>query len=85
MPGRSSHVTIQDTDGVSYTRRVTAATPYEAVAQGLVAIRAMNGSLEFPRASTSSRCQSLTFASSTTVEPGISRSGWKGRDVRHVM
>jgi hypothetical protein len=32
-------VTIQDWDGVSHTVEVTAATLYEAVAQGLAAIR----------------------------------------------
>ena len=36
---RSCRVTIQDMDGVSHTVEVTAATPYEAVAQGLAAIR----------------------------------------------
>jgi hypothetical protein len=39
MPVRSCHVTIQDLDGVSHTVEVTAATLYEAVAQGLAAIR----------------------------------------------
>jgi hypothetical protein len=39
MPVRSCRVTIQDTDGVSHTVEVTAATLYEAVAQGLAAIR----------------------------------------------
>ncbi len=36
---RSCRVTIQDMDGVSHTVEVTAATLYEAVAQGLAAIR----------------------------------------------
>ena len=35
MPIRSCRVTIQDMDGVSHTVEVTAATLYEAVAQGL--------------------------------------------------
>jgi len=39
MPVRSCRVTIQDLDGVSHTVEVTAATLYEAVAQGLAAIR----------------------------------------------
>jgi hypothetical protein len=39
MPVRSCRVTIQDIDGVSHTVEVTAATLYEAVAQGLAAIR----------------------------------------------
>lgn len=36
---RSCRVTIQDMDGVTHTVEVTAATLYEAVAQGLAAIR----------------------------------------------
>ena len=39
MSVRSCRVTIQDLDGVSHTVEVTAATLYEAVAQGLAAIR----------------------------------------------
>jgi len=39
MGVRSCRVTIQDMDGVSHTVDVTAATLYEAVAQGLAAIR----------------------------------------------
>ena len=39
MHARSCRVTIQDMDGVSHTVEVTAATLYEAVAQGLAAIR----------------------------------------------
>src|SRR6267378_4321708 len=39
MPVRSCRVTIQDMDGVSHTVEVTASTLYEAVAQGLAAIR----------------------------------------------
>jgi hypothetical protein len=39
MPVRSCRVTIQDIDGVSHTVEVTAATLYEAVAQGLAAMR----------------------------------------------
>jgi hypothetical protein len=39
MPVRSCLVTIQDMDGVSHTVEVTAATLYEAVAQGLYLIR----------------------------------------------
>lgn len=39
MPLRSCQVTIRDMDGVSHTVEVTAATLYEAVAQGLAAIR----------------------------------------------
>jgi hypothetical protein len=39
MPVRSCRLTIQDMDGVSHTVEVTAATLYEAVAQGLAAIR----------------------------------------------
>ena len=39
MPARSCRVTIQDMDGVSHSVEVTAATLYEAVAQGLAAIR----------------------------------------------
>jgi hypothetical protein len=39
MPIRSCRVTIQDLDGVSHTVEVTAATLYEAVAQGLATIR----------------------------------------------
>ena len=39
MGVRSCRVTIQDLDGVSHTVEVTAATLYEAVAQGLAAIR----------------------------------------------
>ncbi len=35
----SDRVTIQDSEGVSHTVEVTAATLYEAVAQGLAAIR----------------------------------------------
>jgi hypothetical protein len=40
MPIRSCRVTIQDMDGVSHTVDVTAMTLYEAVAQGLAAVRA---------------------------------------------
>src|SRR6266481_8791450 len=40
MSVRSCRVTIQDMDGVSHTVEITAATLYEAVAQGLAAIRA---------------------------------------------
>jgi hypothetical protein len=36
---RSRHVTIQGMGGVSHTVEVTAATLYEAVAQGLAAVR----------------------------------------------
>src|SRR5258708_35734902 len=36
---RSCRVTIQDMDGVTHTVEVTAATLYEAVAQGLAALR----------------------------------------------
>src|SRR5437016_13920729 len=39
MSVRSCRVTIQDMDGVSHTVEVTATTLYEAVAQGLTAIR----------------------------------------------
>src|ERR1700682_5223009 len=39
MPGRSCRVIIRDIDGVSHTVEVTAATLYEAVAQGLAALR----------------------------------------------
>jgi len=39
MSVRSCRVTVQDLDGVSHTVEVTAATLYEAVAQGLAAIR----------------------------------------------
>jgi hypothetical protein len=39
MATRSCRVTIQDLDGVAHTVEVTAATLYEAVAQGLAAIR----------------------------------------------
>src|SRR5260370_7127450 len=39
MQVRSCRVTIQDMDGVSHTVEITAATLYEAVAQGLAAIR----------------------------------------------
>src|SRR5260370_24634565 len=39
MPVRSCRVTIQDMDGVSHTVEVTAATLYEAVAQGLAGVR----------------------------------------------
>jgi hypothetical protein len=39
MQVRSCRVTIQDMEGVSHTVEVTAATLYEAVAQGLAAIR----------------------------------------------
>src|ERR1700722_20330844 len=39
MTVRSCRVTIQDMDGVSHTVEVTAATLFEAVAQGLAAIR----------------------------------------------
>jgi hypothetical protein len=40
MAVRSCRVTIQDLDGVAHTVDVTAATLYEAVAQGLAAVRA---------------------------------------------
>jgi hypothetical protein len=39
MSVRSCRVTIQDLDGGAHTVEVTAATLYEAVAQGLAAIR----------------------------------------------
>jgi hypothetical protein len=39
MRVRSCRVTIQDFDGVSHTVEVTAASLYEAVAQGLAAVR----------------------------------------------
>lgn len=39
MPVRSCRVTIRDLDGVSHTVEVTASTLYEAVAQGLAAVR----------------------------------------------
>lgn len=37
---RSCRVTVQDMDGITHTVEVTAGTLYEAVAQGLAAIRA---------------------------------------------
>jgi hypothetical protein len=40
MPQRSCRVTIRDMDGVSHSVDVTASTLYEAVAQGLAALRA---------------------------------------------
>jgi hypothetical protein len=40
MPIRSCRVTIQDMEGVSHIVDVTAMTLYEAVAQGLAAVRA---------------------------------------------
>ena len=39
MSFRSCRVTIRDVEGVSHTVEVTAATLYEAVAQGLAAVR----------------------------------------------
>jgi hypothetical protein len=39
MAMRSCRVTIQDLDGVAHTVEVTASSLYEAVAQGLAAIR----------------------------------------------
>jgi hypothetical protein len=39
LPVRSCRVPIQDKDGASHTVEITAATLYEAVAQGLAAIR----------------------------------------------
>ena len=39
MAVRSCRVTIQDLDGVAHTVEVTAETLYEAVAQGLAALR----------------------------------------------
>ncbi len=39
MAVRSCRVTIEDCDGVNHTVEVTAATLYEAVAQGLTALR----------------------------------------------
>ena len=39
MAMRSCRVTIQDLDGVAHSVEVTASTLYEAVAQGLAAIR----------------------------------------------
>ncbi len=39
MAVRSCRVTIQDVDGVSHTIEVTAVTLYEAVTQGLAALR----------------------------------------------
>jgi hypothetical protein len=44
MSVRSCRVTIQDMDGVSHTVEVTAATLYEAVAQGLAALWQRMGS-----------------------------------------
>jgi hypothetical protein len=40
MPPRSRRVTIRDMDGISHTVEVTAASLYEALAQGLAALRA---------------------------------------------
>jgi hypothetical protein len=39
MPVRSCRVTIEDYEGVSHSVEVTAATLYQAVAQGLAALR----------------------------------------------
>src|SRR6267154_6044603 len=39
MPVRSCRVTIQDLEGVAHTVEVTAESLYEAVAQGLAALR----------------------------------------------
>ena len=39
MPARSCRVTIRDMDGIAHTVDVTATTLYEAVAQGLAALR----------------------------------------------
>jgi hypothetical protein len=39
MPVRSCRVTIQDSEGLSHTVEVTAASLYEAVAHGLAAFR----------------------------------------------
>jgi hypothetical protein len=69
MPVRPCRITIQDMDGVSHTVEVTAATLYEAVAQGLAAIRGNEWVAGIAQGSTSSRCRSRTFVSST-------RSSW---------
>lgn len=39
MPARSCRVTIQDLEGITHSVDVTAETLYEAVAQGLAALR----------------------------------------------
>jgi hypothetical protein len=39
MAARSCRVTIQDTEGISHTVEITAASLFEAVAQGLAAFR----------------------------------------------
>lgn len=39
MPARSCRVTIQDLEGITHSVEVTAETLYEAVAQGLAALR----------------------------------------------
>ena len=39
MPVRSCRVTIQDLDGTSHTAEITASSLFEAVAQGLAALR----------------------------------------------
>jgi hypothetical protein len=49
MSVRSCRVSIQDMAGVSHTVDVTAATLYEAVAQGLAAIRANEWAADIPQ------------------------------------
>jgi len=39
MSVRSCRVTVQDLEGISHTAEVTASSLYEAVAQGLAALR----------------------------------------------
>jgi hypothetical protein len=39
MPARSCRVTVQDLEGITHTVEVTAESLYEAVAQGLAALR----------------------------------------------
>jgi hypothetical protein len=42
MPIRFCRVAIEDMNGITHTVEVTASTLYEAVAQGLAAMRASN-------------------------------------------
>lgn len=50
MAVRSCRVTIQDMEGIAHTAEVTAATLYEAVAQGLAALRGKEWVAGFPQA-----------------------------------
>ena len=79
MPVRSCRVTIQDTDGISHTVELTAATLYEAIAQALAAIRGNEWVAGIAQGSTVVKVSVTDVRVEHEVRLGILRNGWTGR------